>query len=74
MSSATQDQWVEMLEAVRANLAKLIPLMPAMTIDELKTFVETLDSAQWLEIKARCWDSSLEREERLNERSIAFGD
>lgn len=73
MSSAEQDQWVEMVEAVRAHLVKMCTLLPAMKPDEVATFVKTLDDAQWLEVKARAFDEAIENRIRTLERESRFG-
>lgn len=64
MSTAHQDQWVEIAEAIRGQLRKYAELMPAMKPDELKTFVEAVTAAKWLEESARTFDQDVELRER----------
>lgn len=42
------------------QLRKLIPLIPAMKLDEVKQLVEAIDSTLWLEYKAAIVDKRIE--------------
>lgn len=60
MTTASQDQWQEMMDAIRGELAKQIPLMGAMKPAEQKDFVEAVNSARWGEESAACFDVEIE--------------
>lgn len=60
MSSADQDAWVELMHTIREQLAKCVPLMPAMNVEEQKTFLDTINTAFWLEQNAHTWDKDLD--------------
>lgn len=73
MSSAEQDQWTEIAECIRAGLAKLAPLIPAMKIEEISAFVKTCDDAMWLETKAKSHDIAVEERDAVLRRQAQFG-
>lgn len=61
-TSADQDAWTALADALRSELAKQIPLMGAMKPDEIKTLVEAADSAMWMRIRAGLFDKRIELE------------
>lgn len=63
VTTADQDAWVALNEAALTELAKLIPLMSAMKVDELKSFIDTLQAAQWSHFQAATWDKRMELEQ-----------
>ena len=72
-ASATQMQYQEIAAAVRARLANLVEMMPAMNPDEVKTLIDSVESAFWLEIKAGTYDLHLEERKRSLEREAMYG-
>ena len=60
LTTADQDAWVELAQAVRAQLMKRVELMPAMSPDEVKTFVESVQKALCLELNAATFDKDIE--------------
>lgn len=62
VSSAEQEAWTDLADAVRSQLAKIVPMIPAMKQDELKSFIETLQAAYWFEHNARLWDKKYDDE------------
>lgn len=60
LTSADQDAWVALAESVRARLAEMVPLLPAMKPDEVKTFIEAVDLAHCLHTRAVLWDKTVE--------------
>lgn len=64
MSDATADQdaWVALWEATRQQFAALVPFVPAMKPDEVKTLVEAMQAAQWGHHQAVTWDKRVELE------------
>ena len=54
--SADQIAWVEIAQAIRGQLLGMAELMPAMKPDEVKTFVETAQAAQYLDRNAMTFD------------------
>lgn len=73
ISSAEQDQWCDICAAVRAQIAKQIEMIPAMTAEELTAFVTAIDTAIWNETKARSYDAAVEERIRTLERQSMFG-
>lgn len=73
MASAEQDQWKEIIAAVRADLAKRAELLPAMKPEEVGSFIMAVDDAMWCEIKAESYDEAVEERKRTLEREAAFG-
>lgn len=73
MSSKAQQEWQAMCAAVRAELARKVGLMEAMTPDEVETLVSAIDSAMWNEIKAESHDEAVEERRAGLERQTAFG-
>ena len=61
-SSEAQRSWELIAREVRVELRKLIPLIPSMKPEELKPFIESLDSAQWMEFKAMVLDKRVDLE------------
>lgn len=74
MGSADRDQWLEIAQAIRAELAKKVQLIPAMNPDEVKTFVDTVREAYQLEINASLFDEALSEHRTWLERRAAYGD
>lgn len=62
--SAEQTAWTEIAEAIRIQLLKMAADMPAMDPDELKTFIDACDNAQWFEHKSRTFDKRLQDERK----------
>lgn len=56
MTSASQDHWQDIMDGVRSQLEKQVPLMPAMTPEEQKLFIEAINAARWGEEETRCFD------------------
>lgn len=73
LTSAEQDQWCEIAATVRAGLAKLAWLVPAMTPEEVASLTTAIDTAMWNEAKARSFDATVERHRAEEEREAAFG-
>lgn len=73
INSAAQDQWVEITEAVRAYLAKMVRELPAMKPEEVSSLVTAIDNAMWCEVKARSFDENVEERRRTLERQAEFG-
>jgi hypothetical protein len=73
VTSADQDQWCEILAGVRAQLAKMVELMPAMKPDEVSTFVSTVEAAMNAELNAKTRDAALEERQKTLERAAQFG-
>ncbi len=61
-ASAEQITWREIADAVRAQLANTVKMMPAMTPSELQLLVTTLRDAMFMEINAHGYDHSVEFE------------
>jgi hypothetical protein len=59
VASADQDSWVDIAQRMRNELAKAVPVMGAMKIDELKVFVDTVQAAFWLNKNAETWDKQI---------------
>ncbi len=59
-TTADQDAWVELAQAIRAQLRKTAEMMPAMTPEEVKTFIEAAREALWLEQNAAAFDKDVE--------------
>lgn len=70
MNTAAQDEWEEIAACVRGQLRKAVALMPAMSPAEMKTFVETMREALYLDTCAATFDDAIEREHAKR----AFGD
>lgn len=62
INSADQDAWVALFTAARAELAKLVPLIPAMKPDEAKILVEAMQAAMWGHHNAETFDKRTELE------------
>jgi hypothetical protein len=60
--SVDQDAWVSLCIATRDQLAKLVPLIPAMKPDEAKTLVSALQDCMWSHHQAETFDIRVERE------------
>ncbi len=59
-TSADQDAWVEIAQAVREQIRRRIPDMGAMKPDEISAFVEAARCAQWFEEACHVFDRELE--------------
>lgn len=73
MGSAEQDQWKEIADGIRQGLAKLVPLIPAMNVEEVSAFITAVDNAMWLEVKAHSHDAAVESHEKVLERESQYG-
>jgi hypothetical protein len=73
VASAEQDQWVEICDAVRGQLARAVVLMPAMNPGEVQGFVSSIETAMWNEVTAHTLDAAIEQRRRVLEREAAFG-
>lgn len=73
MASAEQDQWTEICAAFRAQLARIIPLMPAMNPGEIGTMASAINEGMWCEIRAQSYDGAVEEHKRTLERQAQFG-
>jgi hypothetical protein len=62
-ASAKQRKWEATTSELHAQLRALIPLIPAMKIDEVKTLVNALDDAMWMEFRAGIIDKRAELEQ-----------
>lgn len=60
MATADQDAWLEVAHAVREQLRRLVPLMHAMTPEEVKTFVDAVNQALCLERGAQAFDHDVD--------------
>jgi hypothetical protein len=60
MDSAAQDQWVEIAETIRQQIAKRIQYMPEMTNEGIKDIIAAAQAAYWLEINAAAFDKHLD--------------
>ncbi len=73
MSSAEQDQWVDICDMVRAGLAKRVEMIPAMTPDEVASLVNCIDAAMTNATNARTHDKTVRARKKELERQITFG-
>jgi hypothetical protein len=73
-SSASQDHWKEITEAVRNGLAKVALRMPEMSPGDLKLFVEAVDMGMWLEVRAANQDAAVDQHKRFLERPVWAND
>lgn len=64
VSSADQDAWVSLPPAARVELAKQIPLMGAMKVEELKTFMDAIHAGMFSHFQAMTFDKQVELELR----------
>jgi len=68
MSSASQDSWQDIMDLVRGEIAKQVPLMQAMKIDEQAKFVEMINNARWGEENIACFDADIAKRKAVAER------
>ncbi len=61
LTSPEQDSWSEISEAIRMHIRKRAELLPAMKPDEVKTFIESAQSALWLEKCSVTYDVEVEQ-------------
>jgi hypothetical protein len=73
MTSASQDQWVEICAAARAALAKQVELIPAMNPGEVASLMTAIGDAMWNEVKSGSHDMAIEERLANLERSKAYG-
>lgn len=73
MDSAEQDQWRDICAAYRAQMAKAVPLMPAMTPEELAALAAAIDAGMENEVKAHSHDEAVEERRKTLERQAQFG-
>ncbi len=64
MASAEQEQWQEICDAFRAQLARTLPLMPAMMPDELLNMANAIDAAMQNEVRATYFDDEIAARQR----------
>jgi hypothetical protein len=57
--SEQQTEWVDVAERVRDSVKAKLAAVPAMTVDELKEFVDLCHEAQRLEIDSNDYDGVL---------------
>lgn len=60
--SADQQAWVKLCIDTRNELAKLVPLIPAMKPDEAKTLVSAIQDCMWTHHQAETFDHRIDRE------------
>ena len=60
IDSVSQDEWIALAESVRRELAKIIPLMNAMTPEEVNKTIQSIYDAMRLELNARTFDKDVE--------------
>jgi len=60
MTSADQDDWLEIAQAIRAQLRKYTDNIPGMNPGEVKDFVESVNYAYWLEVHASSFDKEVD--------------
>ena len=60
-TSASQDSWQEISEAIRNHLHARAAYMPGMDIAELQAYLECVKEGLWLEQNASSFDVDLER-------------
>lgn len=61
-TTADQDAWVALTEAMREQLSRIVPTMPAMQPGELEKFVEASNGVMWMHFRAVAWDRRVELE------------
>jgi len=61
--SADQRAWVQLCIATRDELAKMVPLIPAMKPDEAKTLVGAIQDCMWSHHQAETFDIRIDREQ-----------
>ena len=59
-----QKEWQSVARMMLLELSKCIPKMSEMTVDQLKTFTETMQNAYWFAYNAETWDKQLEEKSR----------
>ncbi len=62
--TAVQKGWIQLAAAIRMQLANACEEMGAMNPEDLKNFVETAQSAYWLEVNAFIFDNKVDKELR----------
>ena len=62
VTSADQDAWVSLATAVRAELAKMVPRIPAMTPEEINDLIAAIDGARCSHVNALLFDKLIELE------------
>ena len=73
LASAAQESWQDIALLVRLQLAKQVPFMPAMGPSELSSFIEALNAAMWLEVKAANFDAEVDEMKATLLRSTLYG-
>lgn len=73
MASAEQDQWVEIADALRGQLARIVPLAPAMSPEELQALVASAWDVYWLDAQARAFDEAAEEVRAVAARNSQYG-
>jgi hypothetical protein len=69
--SASQDQWQEIMDGIRSQLAKQVPLMNAMKPEEQKHFIEAVNNARWGEENVACFDAEIRNRIEKAERTFS---
>lgn len=73
MTSESQDQWVEIAEALRGQVARQVLLAAAMTPEELQALVAITREVFWLDTKARAFDEACEEFRAVAVRNAQYG-
>ncbi len=74
LDSAQQDQWKDICAAARANIAKMVPLIPAMQPGEVASLMTAIDTAMTNEALAASYDQFLMMRRACLERASIYGD
>lgn len=63
LSSADRDAYLALARAMREQLSRVVPLMGAMTPDEMYKVVDTVDDLMRFHQRAEMYDTRLDLEE-----------
>jgi len=72
LTPASVDQWNEIIDAIRGQILKQIPYMPAMKPEEQEKFIETCRSLQCLERDVQTQEAEVTQ--RLEKAKLTFQD
>jgi hypothetical protein len=72
-ASATQDEWRDVCARVRAQLARRVGDVAAMSAGEMHCFVQAIENALWNEVRAETFDAAVLERRRTLERESLFG-
>lgn len=73
MPATNADQeakWIALADSIRAEVEKLVPLMPAMKPEEVKTLIDAAQAALWLDNRARSFEKNID----LELARVCYGD